>query len=321
MNPAPEDLPLVTFALFAYNQEQYIREAVEGAFAQTYEPLEIILSDDCSSDRTFEFMEEMARKYRGPHSIKLNKGKSNRGLSGHINSVISISNGEFIVVAAGDDISYPTRAEVLVDKWLDSSRRIMALQSGYRDIDQNSKALKTHECYMHDCEPKLETFARHNYFIVGSTAAYDRRVFSEFLPLDSNVIHEDRVLPFRALLLGGELGYVNECLVDYRRDIGVSAAYRSLGTADPTVFSRRALSDNLQKMVDAQHVMSTEALVNLSKNIRRYSADLHAGNMPSNLRALYAIVLNAGLVYGLRAFAKFFFRRRLAPKLSAINKR
>ena len=41
--------PLVTFALFAYNQERYVREAVEGAFAQTYQPLEIILSDDCSS--------------------------------------------------------------------------------------------------------------------------------------------------------------------------------------------------------------------------------------------------------------------------------
>mgnify|MGYP005853322247 CR=1 FL=1 len=51
--PAP-DRPLVTFALFAYNQEQYIREAVEGAFSQTYEPLEMILSEDCSNDRTFE---------------------------------------------------------------------------------------------------------------------------------------------------------------------------------------------------------------------------------------------------------------------------
>jgi len=42
------DRPLVTFALLAYNQEEFIREAVEGAFALTYEQLEIILSDDCS---------------------------------------------------------------------------------------------------------------------------------------------------------------------------------------------------------------------------------------------------------------------------------
>ena len=67
------DRPLVTFALFAYNQEKYIREAIEGAFAQTYEPLEIILSDDCSVDRTFEIMTEMVVNYRGKHCIKLNK--------------------------------------------------------------------------------------------------------------------------------------------------------------------------------------------------------------------------------------------------------
>ena len=66
-----QDRPLVTFALFAYNQEKYIREAVEGTFSQTYEPLEIILSDDCSSDRTFEIMEEMAATYDGPHATLL----------------------------------------------------------------------------------------------------------------------------------------------------------------------------------------------------------------------------------------------------------
>jgi glycosyltransferase involved in cell wall biosynthesis len=35
--------PLVSFAVLGYRQEQYIREAIEGAFAQTYSPLEIIL--------------------------------------------------------------------------------------------------------------------------------------------------------------------------------------------------------------------------------------------------------------------------------------
>jgi glycosyltransferase involved in cell wall biosynthesis len=40
------DRPLVTFALFSYKQEHYIREAIEAAFAQAYQPLEIILSDN-----------------------------------------------------------------------------------------------------------------------------------------------------------------------------------------------------------------------------------------------------------------------------------
>ena len=60
------DQAVVTFALFAYNQDEYILEAAEGAFAQTYEPLEMILSDDCSSDGTLEVLQEMAATYDHP---------------------------------------------------------------------------------------------------------------------------------------------------------------------------------------------------------------------------------------------------------------
>src|SRR5690606_870089 len=61
--------PLVTFAVLAYQQEDLIRQAIEAAFAQTYSPLEIILSDDGSGDRTFEVIERMAAAYDGPHSV------------------------------------------------------------------------------------------------------------------------------------------------------------------------------------------------------------------------------------------------------------
>ncbi|MCK5536618.1 MAG: glycosyltransferase, partial [Bacteroidales bacterium] len=59
--------PLISFTLFAYNQEKYIQEAVEGALSQTYSPLEIVISDDCSTDRTFEIIKELTEDYSGPH--------------------------------------------------------------------------------------------------------------------------------------------------------------------------------------------------------------------------------------------------------------
>lgn len=85
------DQPLVTFALFAYNQEQYIREAVEGAFSQTYKPLEIILSDDCSRDRTFEIpLRPHPCRYRLAHSeLRMTEGV--KGV--HNDFAISPSNG------------------------------------------------------------------------------------------------------------------------------------------------------------------------------------------------------------------------------------
>lgn len=56
----------MTFALLAYNQEDYIREAVQGTFAQAYKPLETTSPEDCSSDRTYQIMQDMAGAYRGP---------------------------------------------------------------------------------------------------------------------------------------------------------------------------------------------------------------------------------------------------------------
>lgn len=112
-----KERPLVTFALIAYNQERYISEAVSGALAQTYEHLEIILSDDCSTDRTFEIMVGMATDYRGNHQIILNRNEKNVGIFSHVMNVFGISNGELIVFAAGDDISVHDRVENVVKVW------------------------------------------------------------------------------------------------------------------------------------------------------------------------------------------------------------
>ena len=107
--PPLEERPLVTFALFAYNQEKYIREAVEGAFAQTYDPLEIILSDDCSTDSTFLIMQQMADEYEGPHTVRVVRNAFNMGVLKHVFERGRDVQGSIIVMAAGDDISFPHR--------------------------------------------------------------------------------------------------------------------------------------------------------------------------------------------------------------------
>lgn len=101
--------PLVSFILLAYNQESYIREAVAGAFSQTYSPLEIIMSDDGSSDRTFAILQEMAASYKGPHKIRLIRNDKNLGIGMHFNKLMEIADGQIIELAAGDDISLPWR--------------------------------------------------------------------------------------------------------------------------------------------------------------------------------------------------------------------
>src|SRR5271156_4250872 len=133
--PQTVDRPLLTFGIAAFNQEPYIREAVEGAFAQTYSPLEIVLSDDCSPDRTFEIMRQMAAAYRGPHQVALNRNERNLRLGAHLNKIVALSRGEILVGAAGDDISFKNRTERIYNAWIESSGTAFSIYSSMIEID------------------------------------------------------------------------------------------------------------------------------------------------------------------------------------------
>lgn len=129
-----ENRPLATFAVFAFNQERYIRETIDAAFAQRYSPLEIILSDDCSSDRTFAIMQEIAATYDGPHSVRLHRSPENLGLVNHVITVARMALGEYLIVNAGDDISYPERSEIIIETFIDT--RADCINSSYDEIDE-----------------------------------------------------------------------------------------------------------------------------------------------------------------------------------------
>jgi len=64
---------LVTFSLLCHNHQRFIREAVRSVLAQDYEPLEILISDDHSTDATLDIIQEEIGSYTGPHSIRLIK--------------------------------------------------------------------------------------------------------------------------------------------------------------------------------------------------------------------------------------------------------
>jgi glycosyltransferase involved in cell wall biosynthesis len=220
--------PLVTFALFAYNQEHYIREAIEGAFAQTYEPLEIILSDDCSTDRTFEIMQEMAVAFAGKARIKLNRNAANLRIAGHVNRVIELSTGRLIVVAAGDDISLPQRAEKLCETWRAGGGKIKYIHSSAQVINLNSEL--SGELYtgtLRDADT-IEDFllAKRVINALGASQAWDREIFEAFGPLFSDVPYEDVITSARGLALG-QTKYVDEPLVLYRSSAGVFALEQS----------------------------------------------------------------------------------------------
>lgn len=194
------DRPPVSFVVLAYRQERFVREAVRSALAQSHEPLEILLSDDCSPDRTFEIMKEEAEAYRGPHRVILNRNAENMGLAAHVNRCFELTYGELVVIQAGDDTSMPDRAAELTRAWLDSEPRADLVCSHHMEIDEqgrpNGKVVKD-VVYPGQLEDAIRVG---RCIALGSTAAYTRKLYRKFGPLDSRVLMEDWVFPFRALL-------------------------------------------------------------------------------------------------------------------------
>lgn len=220
--------PLISFCVFAYNQEEFIREAVEGALAQTYSPLEIILSDDCSTDNTFGIMEQMANQYEGPHKIILNRNNRNLGLIHHINKVCcEIIHGDLIIVAAGDDVSFPERTAKSWLAWEASDRKAKIISGGRLLIDSEGK--ETGELIPSVpgyCDEDIADFILNpNGQCIGSAAMYHREVFDMFGPLTFAQV-EDGPLTIRSRILGSVIALPDK-LIKYR--VTASSMARAFG--------------------------------------------------------------------------------------------
>ncbi len=205
--------PLVTFVIVAYKHENFVREAIKGALQQTYSPLEIIISDDCSPDATYDVICQELEGYHGPHKVIVNKNDKNLGIVAHWNKVFKLSSGQLIVASASDDVSLPNRTQSLVDKWQNSS--VSAVYSNAVFIDDEGQTGGEVVRHGKDHLDFKGIIQAGSTGVLGATAAWDREVFTTFGDVPGDVRNEDGQLAFRAGLLKG-IAYLNQPLVQYR---------------------------------------------------------------------------------------------------------
>jgi glycosyltransferase involved in cell wall biosynthesis len=216
----------LSFVVMAYNQDAFIREAVSAAFAQDHDDLEIVLTDDGSTDGTFQIMEAMAQDYAGPHRVFLNRNDPNRGLIGHVNQLFSLATSDWVIYAAGDDISEPDRASRVAA--IIGRESPLLVHSNVTDLDESgAPKLRQRDRTRHaTLEAKsLPELACATSHAIGASCCWHRDLFDRFGPITETGLFEDQVLLFRARLLG-KVAYLDERLVQYRRRIGLSASGR-----------------------------------------------------------------------------------------------
>lgn len=94
--------PLVSIAMPVYNHELYIVKAIESALMQkTNFEFEIIIGDDCSTDKTHEILQSFKEKY--PDKIKLILAENNQGALNNSYNIYKNCSGKYIAMMEGDD--------------------------------------------------------------------------------------------------------------------------------------------------------------------------------------------------------------------------
>lgn len=217
------DNPLVTYIVFSFNQQEYILDAIESALAQDYSPLEIIISDDCSTDQTYPIIIDAISKYKGPHRVVARQNQTNLGLINHVNEAKYFASADWLVVAAGDDLSCHNRVSMIMNI-AHSSVAINMVSSGLEMINEQGET-KGYGCLL-----GMDNANTNNKIILtgiadiisnttspahGATLAYKKKLLTDFVDMPSDAVYEDAILEFRSALLGLR-AHINEPLIKYR---------------------------------------------------------------------------------------------------------
>lgn len=131
--------PLVSILIPAYNQTEYLKEAIESAINQTYLNIEIIIGDDSTKDDVCEFLIPYLKKYENISYFKNKRSEMDYGLS-NVEELLRRSNGEYVNCLFHDDIFHITKIEKMMNYYI-NNKDITLVTSHRQLIDEDGNHL------------------------------------------------------------------------------------------------------------------------------------------------------------------------------------
>lgn len=103
-----KNFPFISIITVTYNSSKYVREAIESVLASSFKNFELIIGDDCSSDNTWDIVQE----YNDARIVKY-KNSTNLGEYPNRDKALRIAKGEWVLYIDGDDLVYPHALELI----------------------------------------------------------------------------------------------------------------------------------------------------------------------------------------------------------------
>ena len=108
--------PLVSISVIVFNSANTVHETLDSIYAQVYPNIELIISDDCSTDNTVEICRDWIEKNKTRFvRTEVVTVEKNTGVAGNLNRAEAACRGEWIKPIAGDDVLLPNCIQDCID--------------------------------------------------------------------------------------------------------------------------------------------------------------------------------------------------------------
>ena len=213
--------PLVSILVPAFNSEEWIADTLESAVAQTWNPKEIIVVDDGSTDRTLAVAQRFER--RGVRVVS----QKNQGAAAARNTALALSRGDYVQWLDADDLLAPDKVEKQLERHVPGQKTLLSSAYG-RFFYRPSRAKFLPTALWCDLAP-AEWLLRKmdlNLFMQTSTWLVPRELSDGVGPWDTRLVVDDDGEYFcRVLLASDGVRFVPDAKVYYRVSGHTSVSY------------------------------------------------------------------------------------------------
>ena len=275
----------VHVVLCTYNGARFLPEQLESLRAQTRVIDRLVISDDGSTDGTFEFLSSI----KLPPSALLIRNEQRLGAVENFSQALAQANGDIVFLCDQDDIWHRNKVERLVCE-LDRHGDTLLVHSNARLIDGAGKprhetlfdalSLTVSDRTRWNSESALATLVRQNV-VTGATVALRRHLLDLALPIPSGYWHDEWLALIAAAI--GDVRRIDEPLVDYRIHPGNHVGIPRIGRRERLLaaFTKRGdycnkraqkLESLLQRLRDLRGLVPLERLAFVEKACRHWHA-------------------------------------------------
>lgn len=213
---------LVSVVVQAYNSADTICDTLDSIKKQSYANIEIIISDDKSTDNTLDIVQKWIKENESTN-IKVITTERNTGIPGNNNRALKEVNGEYVEFLAADDLLMPTAIEKML-LYCEKYKNVVPITRVRLFSDKNMKmenvqkyCMNCYEFAQMDHRRQYRQLLKQNQIVAPAASFYPTRLLRKIGGFDESFkCFEDYPINLKILKYDYCFGFLDEELIQYR---------------------------------------------------------------------------------------------------------